>query len=209
MNEFNNQGALMGVGDRIGSYDYQTFVNLVLSGNSDVPSETVGLLKSAKLKIRPLRAYQAVLAGTQSKVEVLPKSGDKVVGISNIKDRKPLKNELFMITGMTLLSAETTAGALGDVLYKPLEETATHDVYTCGECKLVIGGQVIFDEMPNQAFVSKGDTNVTQGLFLFDKPIFVNDTQDIEFEIAPAAVTALTVNTALKVIFHGLKASVK
>ncbi len=203
--------SLLGLGQEgVGSYDYQVFVQQIQAGNTDIPQEIREAVLAKKLKIRPLIGFKAIISGISPLVSFFTNAEKRVVGISNIENSKPRIGELFMISAIQLKSGTAVSAdeiGLRETVFAGIEATPAHKVYVNGWSKFQVANDAIFEELPNESFINTGDNNEKTGLYRLPKPVFVNNAQELQFDLTASSIAGLTANAALKLLLYGIKVS--
>ena len=227
MEEYNNQGALLGIdgleGDellgalrRMNPIQRQRTINkLSNTGASsrgsraemekhfaELPPHIKEALVKGELRLADTIIY-SIKPVTSKTIKLFETQDDKEIGISNISNAKLPKNQAFLVSGMYIL-AGTSADATKDKViathFKGLED---YPAIANGEFNLKSNKKQIVPETSNVVFKTYSNNIVPLGYYKLANPRLIQDDVLIELTVELGSVDGIPANTYIYTALHG------
>ena len=225
--EYNNQGALLGIdgaeGDellgalrRMNPIQRQRTINKLSNtgGGSKgsraemekhfaelPPSIKEGLVRG-ELRLADNIIY-SIKPVTSKTIKLFETQDDKEIGLRNISNSKLPKNQALLVSGIYLL-AGTAADATKDKIiatsFKGLED---FPAIANGEFNLKSNKKQIVPETSNVIFKTTNNRNVPLGYYKLANPRLIQDDVMVEFTIELGSIDGIPANTYVFAALHG------
>ena len=227
MEEYNNQGALLGIDGvegeellgalrRMNLIQRQRTINkLSNTGSSskgsraemekhfaELPANIKEALVRGELRLADNTIY-SIKPVTSKTIKLFETQDDKEIGLRNISNAKLPKNQALLVSGIYLL-AGTAADASKDKIiatnFKGLEE---FPAIANGEFNLKTNKKQIVPETGNIIFKTSNNTNVPMGYYKLANPRLIQDDVLVELTIELGSTDGIPNNTYIYAALHG------
>ena len=227
--EFNNVGALLGLGDNELSNDLlgalrqlppirrQKAINAITAPHMpskgsrgemekhfrELPAHIKAQLAKGDLRLADNLIYSIKPVNASKTIKMFETQDEKQTGLRNISNGRLQKNQAFLVSGVVLLAGVavdgTPDGAMG-INFGKLED---YPALANGESDLKANKKVIFPETSNNVFKTLGLSTVPVGYYKLHNPRLIEDDVLIEYTINLGTTTGILPNTYLFVGLHG------
>ncbi len=227
MEEYNNQGALLGVegldGDelmgalrRMNPIQRQRTINRFANTGTysrgsraemekhfaELPQHIKDGLVRGELRLADNILYSIKPINSKT-VKLFETQDDKEIGISNISNAKLPKNQAFLVSGIFLLagtSADATKNKVMSTNFKQIEDVPA---IANGEFNLKSNKKQIVPETSNTVFKTYNNNMMNLGYYKLANPRLIQDDVLIEFTVELGTTEGIPANTYLYVGLHG------
>jgi len=224
--EYNNQGALLGIdgpdGDELlGALRrmnpiqrMKTIGKMTNSPNSkgsraemekhfaELPPHIKECLVKGELRLADTVIYSIKPVNSKT-IKLFETQDDKEIGLRNLSNAKLPKNQALLVSGIYIL-AGTSADASKDKVvatnYKGIED---YPALANGEFSLKSNKKQIVPETGNSVFKTTNYRSVPQGYYKLANPRLIHDDVLIEMTIELGSVDGIPANTYVYVGLHG------
>lgn len=227
MEEYNNQGALLGVegldGDelmgalrRMNPIQRQRTINRFANTGTysrgsraemekhfaELPQHIKDGLVRGELRLADNILYSIKPINSKT-VKLFETQDDKEIGISNISNAKLPKNQAFLVSGIFLLagtSADATKNKVMSTNFKQIEDVPA---IANGEFNLKSNKKQIVPETSNTVFKTYNNNMMNLGYYKLANPRLIQDDVLIEFTVELGTTEGIPANTYIYVGLHG------
>ena len=227
MEEYNNQGALLGIDGvegeellgalrRMNPIQRQRTINKLANTGAgskgsraemekhfaELPANIKEALVRGELRLADNTIY-SIKPVTSKTIKLFETQDDKEIGLRNISNAKLPKNQALLVSGIYLL-AGTAADASKDKIiatnFKGLEE---FPAIANGEFNLKTNKKQIVPETGNIIFKTSNNTNVPMGYYKLANPRLIQDDVLVELTIELGSTDGIPNNTYIYAALHG------
>ena len=227
MEEYNNQGALLGIDGvegeellgalrRMNPIQRQRTINKLANTGAgskgsraemekhfaELPANIKEALVRGELRLADNTIY-SIKPVTSKTIKLFETQDDKKIGLRNISNAKLPKNQALLVSGIYLL-AGTAADASKDKIiatnFKGLEE---FPAIANGEFNLKTNKKQIVPETGNIIFKTSNNTNVPMGYYKLANPRLIQDDVLVELTIELGSTDGIPNNTYIYAALHG------
>lgn len=225
--EYNNQGALLGIDGvegeellgalrRMNPIQRQRTINKLANTGAgskgsraemekhfaELPANIKEALVRGELRLADNTIY-SIKPVTSKTIKLFETQDDKEIGLRNISNAKLPKNQALLVSGIYLL-AGTAADASKDKIiatnFKGLEE---FPAIANGEFNLKTNKKQIVPETGNIIFKTSNNTNVPMGYYKLANPRLIQDDVLVELTIELGSTDGIPNNTYIYAALHG------
>ena len=227
--EFNNVGALLGLGDNELSNELlgalkqlppirrQKAINMLTNpippskGSRgemekhfrELPAHIKAQLSKGDLRLADTLVYSIKPVNGSKTIKMFETQDEKQVGLRNISNGRLQKNQALLVSGIVLL-AGTAADATPDAsMALAFDKLEAFPAIANGESDLKANKKVIFPETSNNIFKTVNYNAVPMGYYKLHNPRLIEDDVLIEYTVNLGTTTGIAANTYLFVGLHG------
>ena len=227
--EFNNVGALLGLGDSELSNELlgalkqlppirrQRAINMLTNPIAssrgsrgemekhfrELPAHIKAQLAKGDLRLADTLIYSIKPVNGSKTIKMFETQDEKQVGLRNISNGRLQKNQALLVSGIVLL-AGTAADATPDAsMAMTFDKLEAFPAIANGESDLKANKKVIFPETSNNVFKTVGHNTVPLGYYKLHNPRLIEDDVLIEYTVNLGTTTGIAANSYLFVGLHG------
>jgi hypothetical protein len=198
---------LLGAARTKGSTSRHLWVEIINSPEMEyLTMEERKAIKNSTVTTKDHSIFVRKIVGVDVTAQIFDKSDKIEKNIRNIADSKLAVGKPMVVNSIRFRSAELTAAttaALQVGVFKSMHETAIHQALQNGTLRLKVGTRTIYDELPLSLFVTKGRTDIPEGMFELEGLFVIPSATDIEATITLGTSSGLTATTAVELQFDG------
>ena len=227
--EFNNVGALLGLGDNELSNELlgalkqlppirrQKAINMLTNPVTpskgsrgemekhfrELPAHIKAQLAKGDLRLADTLIYSIKPVNGSKTIKMFETQDERQVGLRNISNGRLQKNQALLVSGIVLIAgvaADATPDASMAINFSKLEDIPA---LANGESDLKANKKVIFPETGNNIFKTLGLNTVPVGYYKLHNPRMIEDDVLIEYTINLGTTTGIAANTYLFLGLHG------
>lgn len=227
MEEYNNQGALLGIdgleGDellgalrRMNPIQRQRTVNRLANTGShsrgsraemekhfgELPPHIKEALVRGDLRLADNIIY-SIKPVTSKTIKLFETQDDKEIGISNISNAKLPKNQAFLVSGILLLAGTAVDASKDKVIATNFKQLEDFPALANGEFNLKSNKKQIVPETSNVVFKTYNNNNVPLGYYKLANPRLIQDDVLIEMTVELGSTEGIPNHTYIYVALHG------
>ena len=225
--EYNNQGALLGIegiedGELLGALrrmnPIQRMKVIGKLSNSGSPSrgsrgemekhfgELPAHIKEALVK-GELRLADNIIYSikpvTSKTIKLFETQDDKEIGLRNISNAKLPKNQAFLESGIVLLAGTSADGSKDKVIATDFKGLENFPAISNGEFNLKSNKKQIVPETSNNVFRTLNYHKVPLGYYKLANPRLIHDDVLIEMTVELGSMEGIPANTQIYAALHG------
>lgn len=227
MEEYNNQGALLGVegldGDelmgalrRMNPIQRQRTINRFANTGTysrgsraemekhfaELPQHIKDGLVRGELRLADNILYSIKPVGSKT-IKLFETQDDKEIGISNISNAKLPKNQAFLVSGIFLLAGTSADASKDKIMATNFKQVEDFPAIANGEFNLKSNKKQIVPETSNIVFKTYNNNMMNLGYYKLANPRLIHDDVLIELTVELGTTQGIAANTYLYVGLHG------
>ena len=225
--EYNNQGALLGIdgpdGDeligelrRMNPVKRQRTINKLASTGApskgsraemekffaELPASIKEALVKGELRLADTMVYSIKPVNSKT-IKMWETQDDKEVGLRNISNAKLPKNQALLVSGIVLLAATAADGSKDKVIAADYRGLENYPALLNGEFNLKYNKRQIVPETSNYVFRTQSYNYVPLGYYKLANPRLIVDDVLIELTIELGSTDGIPANTYVYAGLHG------
>jgi hypothetical protein len=225
--EYNNQGALLGIdgpdGDeligelrRMNPVKRQRTINKLASTGApsrgsraemekffaELPASIKEALVKGELRLADTMVYSIKPVNSKT-IKLWETQDDKEVGLRNISNAKLPKNQALLVSGIVLLAATAADGSKDKVIAADYKGLENFPALLNGEFNLKYNKKQIVPETSNYVFRTQSYNYVPLGYYKLANPRLIVDDVLIELTIELGSTDGIPANTYVYAGLHG------
>lgn len=225
--EYNNQGALLGIdgpdGDeligelrRMNPVKRQRTINKLASTGApskgsraemekffaELPASIKEALVKGELRLADTMVYSIKPVNSKT-IKMWETQDDKEVGLRNISNAKLPKNQALLVSGIVLLAATAADGSKDKVIAADYRGLENYPALLNGEFNLKYNKRQIVPETSNYVFRTQSYNYVPLGYYKLANPRLIVDDVLIELTIELGSTDGIPANTFVYAGLHG------
>ena len=227
MEEYNNQGALIGLDGlddpellgalkRMNPIKRQKVVNKLASPGApskgsraemekhfnELPEHVREGIARGELRLADFTVYSRKFI-TSKTIKMFETQDDKQVSVSNISNAKLQKNQVLMVSGIYMLAGISPDATKDKMMSTGISNIQNIPALLSGEFSLKANKKQIVPDTSNNIFNTNGYSTVPLGYYKLANPRLIADDLLIEFTVELGTMDGIPANSFLFVGLHG------
>lgn len=225
--EYNNQGALLGIegiddGELLGALRRMNPVQRMRTVNKlsntgvsskgsraemekffgELPAHIKEGLVKGELRLADSTIY-SIKPVTSKTIKLFETQDDKEIGLRNISNAKLPKNQAFLVSGIYLLAGTSADNSKDKIIATEFKGLENFNAVANGEFNLKSNKKQIVPETSNIVFKTAANHLVPVGYYKLANPRLIHDDILIEFTIELGTTEGIPANTYIYAGLHG------
>jgi hypothetical protein len=169
----------------------------------ELPAHIRAQLAKGDLRLADTIIYSIKPVNASKTIKMFETQDEKQTGLRNISNGRLQKNQAFLVSGIVLLAGVAVDNSVDGSMSINFGKLEDYPALANGESDLKANKKVIFPETGNNVFKTSGFTTVPVGYYKLHNPRLIEDDVLIEYTINLGTTTGILPNTYFFVGLHG------
>ncbi|TCZ68358.1 hypothetical protein [Flaviaesturariibacter aridisoli] len=140
---------------------------------------------------------------TSKTIKMFETQDDKEIGLRNLSNAKLPKNQAFLVSGIFILAGTSADNSKDKIIATEFKGLENYNAIANGEFSLKSNKKQIVPETANIVFKTSGNKNVPIGYYKLANPRLIHDDILIEMTIELGSMDGIPANTYIYTGLHG------